>query len=156
MYTRMHRSWKSRSPESGHAVVEAALMVPWLFFLFFATLDFGIYAYAAICTQNAARSAAVDAASFGSAPDPAVTCNIVLDEMRQLPNMRSVTACTGTLSPSQPVIVTTSLPNGPDGAPAVQVRVQYLSVAVIPIPGLLPGKMSLTRTATVRSYNGAP
>lgn len=142
--------------ESGHAIVEASLMVPWLFFLFFGTLDFGIYAYAAICTQNAARAAAIAASSYGSAPDAATTCNIVLDEMRQLPNMRTVTACSGALSQSQPVIVTSSLTAGPDGANAVQVSVQYLSVAVIPIPGLISSQMSLTRTAIVRSYSGAP
>jgi Flp pilus assembly protein TadG len=146
----------TRRKDSGHAIVEASLMVPWLFFLFFGTLDLGIYFYAAICTQNAARAAAVAAASFNSAPSAVTSCNIVLDEMRQLPNVRSISTCTGTLSPSQPVIVTTGLPNGPDGAPAVQVSVQYLSVAVIPIPGLISSRMSLTRTAIVRSYSGTP
>ena len=146
---------KHKSRESGHAIVEASLMVPWMFFFFFGTFDLGMYFYAAICTQNAARSAAVAASSFGTAPDAATACDIVLAEMRLLPNMRSVTTCTGTLGPSQPVIVTTSLPNGPDGAPAVQVSVQYQSVVVIPIPGLV-SPLTLTRTAIVRSYNGAP
>jgi len=131
-------------------------MVPWLFFLFFGTLDLGMYYYAAICTQNAARSAAVAAAPFGSAPDAGATCNIVLDEMRLLPNMRSVSACTGTLSATQPVVVSTGMTTGPDGEPSVQVSVQYMSVAVIPIPGLIASRMTLTRTAIVRSFNGAP
>src|SRR5437868_11738001 len=43
--------------ERGHAVVEAALFMPWLAFLFIGAVDFGFYGYALINTQNAARVA---------------------------------------------------------------------------------------------------
>jgi len=48
-----------RTKNRGSAVVEAALMMPWLAFLFMGVFDFGFYAYASICTQNAARAVAV-------------------------------------------------------------------------------------------------
>ena len=41
--------------ESGNSVVEVALMAPWIFFLFVGVFDFGFYAYAGICMENAAR-----------------------------------------------------------------------------------------------------
>src|SRR6476646_3701085 len=48
-----------RDCRSGHAVVETALMAPWLFLFFIAIFDFGFYAYAGIVTANAARVAAL-------------------------------------------------------------------------------------------------
>ena len=46
-----------KAPNSGHAVVEIALMSPWILLLFVLIFDFGFYSYAAISTANAARAA---------------------------------------------------------------------------------------------------
>ena len=46
----------SRKRQKGSAIVETALMMPWLAFIFVGVLDFGFYSYACICTQNAARA----------------------------------------------------------------------------------------------------
>ncbi len=45
----------SKRRQRGGSLVEVALLAPWIFFLFVGIFDFGFYAYAAICTQNAAR-----------------------------------------------------------------------------------------------------
>src|SRR5690348_3763138 len=46
-----------RGREGGHAVLEAAFLMPWLIFLFIGAFDMGFYSYALICTENAARVA---------------------------------------------------------------------------------------------------
>jgi Flp pilus assembly protein TadG len=139
-------------------VVEAALMLPWMIFLFVGVLDFGFYSYAAITTQNAARVAAVaNAFSSGNATDSTGACALVIQEMNSLPNMRSVSSCSGTLSQTQPVSVT--VPNTPPtirGLPAAEVTVTYLSVPMIPIPGILMGQMTITKTVDVPILNAAP
>src|SRR5581483_11723339 len=79
-----------RLDRRGSAVVEAALMMPWLAFLFVGVMDFGFYSYAAICTQNAARAVAMAAAS----PSTAVTtCQAAIGELTRLPNMVGVSNC---------------------------------------------------------------
>ena len=142
----------------GHAIIETTLMMPWIFFLFVGVLDFGFYSYAIICTQNAARAAAVaNAFSTGNATDSVSACALVIQEMNSLPNMRSVSTCSGTLSQTQPVNVT--VPNTVptrQGLPAAEVTVTYLSVPMIPIPGVLMGQMTITKTVDVPILNAAP
>ena len=70
----------------GSAIIEAALMLPWLAFLFVGVLDFGFYAYAGICTQNAARAAAMMQAG-----GTLNTCLAALGELNGLPNVGGVT-----------------------------------------------------------------
>ena len=141
----------------GNAIIEVALMAPWIFFLFVGVLDFGFYSYAAICTQNAARVAAMaNSYATGNASDSTGACTIVIQEMNSLPNMRSVTGCTGTLSQTQPVNVTVAPVTGPDGGPAAQVSVTYLSVLMSPIPGIMMSQLTLTRTVEVPILNSAP
>ena len=48
---------KKRNGESGSAMVEVALLAPWIFFLFVGVFDMGFYSYMAICVENAARAA---------------------------------------------------------------------------------------------------
>ena len=62
----MRRERNKNTRERGHAVVEIALMAPRIFFLFVGIYDVGVYSYAAICTQNAARAAALAAAQTPS------------------------------------------------------------------------------------------
>jgi hypothetical protein len=72
--------------ESGSSIVEVALMSPWIFFLFVGLFDWGFYSFAAICTQNAARSVAIAAAQPGSG-STGTPCDTALGELRMLPNV---------------------------------------------------------------------
>ena len=144
-------------------MVEAALLAPWIFFLFVGVLDFGFYSYALICTQNASRSAVLANAAQGGA-DSTGACAIVLKEMNSLPNTRTLTTCnagtcpstTGSVSATQPLAVTACSVAGPDGGPAIRVIVTYQTVPVIPIPGVLTGLMTITRTVDLPVLNLAP
>jgi Flp pilus assembly protein TadG len=143
-----------------------ALMMPWLAFLFVGVLDFGFYSYAAICTQNAARAAALRAAveqGTGNA------CNAALGEMKGLPNTIGLATCAanaGAITPAIPVAVSAVLLNGTSCADcncggigtctfaattSYQASVTYQSMPMIPIPGVLTGQMTLTRRAEMRT-----
>lgn len=137
----------------GQAMVEVALMSPWIFFLFIGVLSFGFFTYAAICAQNAARSAALANAATGRA-DNSGACTIAINEMNSLPNTRGISSCnlgicpstTGSVTDSQPLAVTSCAVAGPDGLPAVRVILTYRTIQMIPIPGVLAGKLDITRT----------
>jgi Flp pilus assembly protein TadG len=141
--------------ESGHALVEIALLSPWIFLLFMAIFDFGFYSYAAIATANSARVAALyTAGSPSSANDSAAACARVLEEMRALPNVGAATACgacmPGTECTAGPIQVTaTLLDPGADGAPASRVTVVYQTINLFPLPWL-PGQMTITRQTQMR------
>jgi Flp pilus assembly protein TadG len=138
---------------AGHAVLEVALLSPWIFFLFIGALDWGFYSYALISTQSAARVAALyTSSSESTAADAATACSYVLDELRSLPNVgASLNSCS-----NWPVMVTVqrldqnSNPQSSDRAPASRVTVRYRTVPLIPIPGLLPGQVTITQTAEMR------
>jgi len=86
------------SRKSGQAVVELTLLIPWLVFSFVAAFNFGIFAYALISTQNAARSGAVYASqSLAVAQGGAVgtqVCTYVLGELGDAPGVSGVSTCT--------------------------------------------------------------
>ena len=131
--------------QKGHAVLEAAFLAPWIVFLFVGAFDMGFYCYALICTENAARVAAMfTSSSSSSAADSAAACTLARAEMN-MANVVGLTQC-GSL----PLIVTASSVTGPDNAPASKVDVTYQSSQMIPIPGLLMGRMTVTRTAQMR------
>src|ERR1700688_1032897 len=88
----MTTSIKRKRREGGSSIVEMALLSPWIFFLFVGIFDFGFYAYAAICTQNAARAVALAAAQTASAS--VTPCGAALGEMRMLPNVGYAPAAT--------------------------------------------------------------
>lgn len=144
---------RNAAGRSGHAVLEVALLSPWIFFLLIGALDWGFYSYALISTQSAARVAALHTSSSEStAADAATACAYALEELRAMPNVgASVTSCN-----SLPVIVTVqrldqnSTPQSSDRSPASRVTVTYQTVPLIPIPGLLPGQLTITQTAEMR------
>jgi len=150
--------------ERGHAVLETALLAPWLIFLFVGVLDFGFYSYAAISTQNAARVAALYTSSGGSlAADARGACQYVVAEMRALPNVGSgancPSSCSGTCTVGPLTVRARALdglsgrPLGVDGAHASEVSVTYQTVSMIPIPGLLAMQFNITRTAQMRTLD---
>jgi len=130
---------------SGHAVLETALLAPWIFLLFAGTFDMGMYGYALISTQNAARAAAVyTSTSTAKAGDSVRACQYTLAEMSSLPNVQGVSTCT-----NYPVIVSATPVTGIDGASASSVSVSYRTPQLIPIPGLM-GRLTVTRTIQMR------
>lgn len=148
--------------------MEAALMMPWLAFLFVGVLDFGFYSYAAICTQNAARAVALSQVTGGAAD----ICTVARGEMQGIGNMNGVTTClTYPAAPTNavPLSVCVATITTAGATPAncsaatscadcalnatatsIQATVQYQTVPLIPIPGVLMGRMTLTRTAEMR------
>ena len=134
----------------GHAVIEVALMSPWILLLFIAIFNFGFYSYAAIATQNAARIAVLATAAVGgNAGSQSTACQHAVTEMSMLPNIASI-ASTHTCT-SLPLIVTATPFNDAEGMPASRVAVTYQSVQLFPLPYMM-GRMTLTRVAEMRVY----
>lgn len=145
---------------SGSNIVEFSLLVPWYVFLFAGAFDYGFFAYSLIATQYAASvTATYCAASSAGADschsDPATACGYALDQFRNLPNVGpNLTTCgTGTaVTSAAPVAVTVSKVDSPDNitAGAAAATVTYLTPQLIPIPGLLPGQLTIQRVIKMR------
>jgi Flp pilus assembly protein TadG len=130
----------------GSAVVEVTLLAPWYFFLFVGAFDWGYYSHALISVESATRTAALYASGQSSAPSVTALCSYVLNELEVVPNVNTSLDCT-----SSPVVVSISTVTGIDGTPgAYQVSVAYTTLQLIPIPGLLTSKTTITRTLQVR------
>jgi len=129
----------------GAAMMELALFSPWIIFLFVGTLDWGFYAYSLITLETATRNAASWNANYNTPTDTYTACQIVTSEMQTLVNMGGVTTCTG-----NPVSVSATQETGPDSEPAAQVSVTYTTPSLIPIPGLLAGQFTITRTVQMK------
>ena len=137
-----------RDSRHGQALLEISLMMPWILFLFIAVFDFGFYMYAVINTQNAARVAALYTSSSPSVvSDSTGACTYVLGEMNGLPNVRSLSSCSGDLTVTAQSIASGS---SPDGSAASRVTVAYTTVQLIPIPWLA-GKIQISRTVEMRA-----
>jgi Flp pilus assembly protein TadG len=147
---------KSKRRERGQALIEVTLLCPWILFLFMGIYDFGFFAYAAICTQNAARAAAL--ASAETATSTLTPCSAALGELRMILNVTPSLTCN-----SLPVVVTvTTLTNATSpvcadcgllpytGATSKQASVQYQSPPMFLIPGIMNGRLTLTRIAEMR------
>ena len=148
-----------RRQDRGQAVVELALLMPWIIFLFVAVFDFGFYVYALISVEDAARVAATNAASSAvAAADPMVPCTSVAAQLKTLPNVGTVTCtCIGsTCTAGTYVSVSSSylsgvsgVPAGVDGDPAVEVSITYQTIPMIPLP-FLRGNYTFTRRVQMR------
>jgi len=155
----------------GSAMVELCLMAPWIFFLFIGVMDFGYFAYASIQVENATRVAAMRTSADTSSQTSAIACAAVLPELKFLPNiMTTVTTCnaaplivtqntycgTGWATSGVPACTGTTSPPcadctlGNQNAASSEVVVTYESPQFVPIPGLLAGKLQLTRKAEMR------
>jgi Flp pilus assembly protein TadG len=145
-----NKSGRARNRKTrGSNIVEFALLAPWYIFLFVAAIDYGFYSYGLVSAQNAARVTAMycSASSTTCLPaSPAIYCNYSLDQLRGMPNIgTSVSTCTGS-----PLVVTPSVITGIDGANAESVTVTYTSPQMIPIPGILPGQLTISRTVQMK------
>jgi Flp pilus assembly protein TadG len=145
--SRRQKNGKRVRGSRGTAILELALLSPWIFFLGVGALDWGFFDSALISLQAAARTAAIyTSASSSTAADAAGACTLVLAELRKLPNIGTgVTGCS-----ASPVMVTATQVIGPDGAIASKVAVTYTTIPLIPIPGLLTKQSTVTRIVTMR------
>jgi Flp pilus assembly protein TadG len=131
----------------GSNIVEFALLMPWYVFLFAGAIDFGFYSFGLIAAQNAARVAAMYCAGSSSAAvDSYVACQYSLGQFRIMPNIPASLQTCG----AAPLVVTPSLITGADGASATSVTVTYTTPQLIPIPGLLPGQLTISRTVQMK------
>ncbi len=121
------------STQRGAAMMELALLSPWIIFMFVGLFDWGFYAYSLITLETAARSAAVWNSSHGTPADVNTACTIVTNEMQTLVNMAGVSTCGG----ASAVAVSATQVTGPDNEAAAQVQVTYTTPSLVPIPGLL-------------------
>jgi len=135
----------------GNAIVEVALLAPFIFFLFVGVLDFGFYSYAIISTQNAARAAAlhnsISKAAANGDPDGSA-CALVLRELKWAPNVRDLAVCTA--PPVQAGFKFVPASASADGHDAAQVSVTYQTVTMIPIPNVITNQLTITRTVQMR------
>jgi hypothetical protein len=68
-----------------------------------------------------------------------------------LPNAAGLTTCSsGSVSAASPVSVVASSVDHGGGDVAARVTVMYLTLPLIPIPGILSRQMTVTRSAEVR------
>jgi Flp pilus assembly protein TadG len=138
---------KSSNSKRGSAIVEMSLLSPWIFFLFVGALDWGFYAYSLITLENATRTAALyeSQQTTTSSVTSSGACTLVLNEMSTLINMGSVTSCG-----DSPLVVTASTDTSTDGANEAIVSATYTTPQMIPVPGLLSGKFTITRTVKMK------
>jgi len=147
----MHTKTRTAKPAAygrrrGSAILELALLGPWVVLLFIGIFDWGFYAVALISLQSAARSAALyTSGSSATASDSATACTLVLAEMSSLPNIGATCA-------TNPLVTATAV-SGPDSAKASRISVTYTSVSLIPLPGMLEKQFTITRTSTMRLRN---
>jgi Flp pilus assembly protein TadG len=131
-----------RRQSRGQAVLEVALLAPWVFFLFAGALDMGFYSYALISSQEAARAAVeYTSRTSAAAADSAGACQYALVQMNGMSNVRSLSTCS-----SAPLVVTAKQVTDGDGFSASSVSVTYTSNTLVPIPGV-SGQLVITRTA---------
>jgi len=135
---------KTTRKERGSTMLEMALLAPWIFFLFVGALDWGFYAYSLISLETATRTAALYEAAQASTSS-SVACTIVLNEMSTLINMTNVASCG-----SSPMVVSASTDTNTDGTNEAVVSATYTTPQMIPIPGVLSGKFTITRTVKMK------
>lgn len=134
-----------RRRRRGLSVLETTLILPWYVFLFVGAFDWGFFAHALVSVESAARVAALYAASQPSAPAASTLCPVVRGELKIASNVDDSLTCA-----SSPLVVSVTSGAGPDGQTAYTVSVAYTTLRLIPIPGLLPGQLTITRSVQVR------
>jgi hypothetical protein len=128
-----------------------ALLLPWYFFLFVGTFDWGFYAHGLISTEAAARTAVLyTSQSLATASDQAGACTLANEEMRIVPNISNTDATTCTTGSLVVTAAQIGAGQSADGLPASQVTVTYTTLSLIPIPFMLTNKATFYRVVTMR------
>src|SRR5260370_18303936 len=132
--------------ERGSALVELTLICPWFLFLFVGTVDMGFFTYSLITVENAARIAAeYTSQNSTQAADQGTACTLVRAEVAALPGVSGVADCSDST-----LTVTAAGVTGPGSNPAASVSVTYRGLNMIPISGLLTGRLTFTRHVPMR------
>jgi Flp pilus assembly protein TadG len=147
----------------GQAIIEVALMAPWIYFVFIGVFDMGFYCYALMTASNAARIAALQVSDSYSTytTDAALgtkACLIALNEMQDLPNVYGNTSTCGSggtgngnLNNVNVTAVCTGAGCGGGGGTctgcSALVTVTYVTLPLIPIPGFLASQFTFVQTA---------
>jgi Flp pilus assembly protein TadG len=139
------QSGRSLKARRGNSLIEFSFILPWYVFLFVGTFDLGIYSYSLIALEDGVRMGAVYA-SNGQASNSAGAGTYVLASIKGLPNIGT----TVTTTTASPITVTATSGTGPDGAPDTTVTGVYTTPTLIPIPGILPGSLTITRSVEMR------
>jgi len=143
----------------GTALIEFCFILPWYVFLFVGAFDYGFYSYSLISTTTAARVAAFYCANSSStcATGDATMCSYAIGQLKNLPNMgTAVTTCAAdplTVTPSYHTAASNSCPDGNTGKGCVTVTAGYATPQLIPIPGLLPSQLTITKATTLALRN---
>lgn len=149
-----HPLSQSNRGRRGSAIIEISLLCPWILFLFVGVFDMGMYTYTMVGVENAARVAAeYTSKSPTTAADSAGALSVACAEVALLPNIGGQANCnagTGNFTVTAQALDNTTSPASIDGKPASLVTVTYSGNQLIPIPGLLMGKLNLTRTMEMR------
>jgi Flp pilus assembly protein TadG len=126
----------------GQALVELAILAPWIFFLFISVVNTGFCLVAAISVQNAARAAALYISSGSTVPASSAAsaaCTVVTNQLQGLSNHGFFN---GSCSSSGPLQVTAS-----QTTTQATVTVNYQTISLIPFPGF-SGTYMIARSAT--------
>jgi Flp pilus assembly protein TadG len=134
-----------RNSRKGNSLIELSLLMPRYFFLFVGAYDFGFYAYGLIALEDGVRVATLNASQNSSlAGNSSTACTYVLGSLVNLPNIGSgVSTCS-----ASPITVTATY--GATSGPETTVIATYTSPQLIPIPGVLPGQVTITRSLRMR------
>lgn len=151
---------KQQNREKGNAIIEFALIAPLLFPLMLIVFDFGLYAYAFISVQNAARVGALrNSGGLDSATDQASACAMAIEELRGMPNIGSSfsSACGSSPVSVSAVLLcpTTTNCSGSsatvDKEPAAKVTVTYSVPNLFRFPLIAPRSISRSSQMRMRS-----
>ena len=147
-------SLPERNRRRGSALIEVSLLAPWILFLFVGAFDMGMYTYSMVGVENAARVAAeYTSKSPTTAADSSGALTVACSEVAMLPNVGGQANCNaghGNFTVTAQALDNTTTPASIDGKPASLVTVTYTGNQLIPIPGLLMGKLNLTRSIEMR------
>jgi Flp pilus assembly protein TadG len=139
---------RSANSRRGNSLIEFSLLLPWYVFLFVGSFDLGMYSYSLVALEEGVRMAALNASQSTSAASNSATAGqYVLGSIQGLPNIGTSVTTTS----ASPIVVTAALVNsGPDGAAATTVTAVYTTPQLIPIPGILPGQLTITRSVEMK------
>jgi Flp pilus assembly protein TadG len=149
----------SKNLRRGTALVEFCFILPWYVFLFVGAFDYGFYSYSLISTTTAARVAGYYCANRnGTCPAADTTmCGYAIGQLKNLPNMGTgVTTCAAaplTVTPAYYTAASGSCPDASTGNGCVTVTVVYVTPQLVPIPGLLPSQLTITKATTLGLRN---
>ena len=141
-----------RRRRHGGSALELCFFLPWFIFLFVGAYDWGFYAHGLVSTANAAKALGHYASKAPGTWNATTGCQLAIGELKIAANINNSLDCT-----TSPLIVTETDLDGttgtptPDGQPAAYVIVQYQSVPVIPVPGLMPGQPTF-RSAVMMKF----